>query len=97
MADELRTGRLLRRWRREGRGADDGDQPRPRGRAVLNRPVADDAIGASTLRDGRHWEQHGFGAWAVEVVAMRSSSRATSSAGRSRARRSSCSPPAPNP
>ncbi len=65
--DELRTGRLLlRRWRPEDEGAMAAINRDPEVAEFLNRPVDESAVnGFHALMVG-HWEEHGFGPYAVE-------------------------------
>jgi RimJ/RimL family protein N-acetyltransferase len=69
MASELRTGRLLlRRWRPEDEAPMAAVNRDPEVARYLNRPVDDAAVRDFHGAMVDHWEQHGFGAWAVEVV-----------------------------
>jgi RimJ/RimL family protein N-acetyltransferase len=68
MASELRTRRLvLRRWApayAEPMAAINGD---PEVARYLNRPIDEAAIRGFQALVERHWKEHGFGWWGVEV------------------------------
>ena len=69
MTDALRTDRLLlRRWRPEDEAPMAAINRDPEVARFLNRPVDEAAVRAFHGAMVGHWEQHGFGAWAVEVV-----------------------------
>jgi RimJ/RimL family protein N-acetyltransferase len=68
MASELQTDRLvLRRWRAEDEAPMAVINRDPEVARYLNRPVDDAAVrGFHALIEG-HWQEHGFGPWAVEI------------------------------
>jgi RimJ/RimL family protein N-acetyltransferase len=69
VGDELRTPRLrLRRWRRDDTAVMAAINRDPEVTRFLNRDTSSDAIAAFLPRVEAHWEQHGFGFWAVELL-----------------------------
>src|SRR3954453_7507724 len=69
MACEVRTERLLlRRWRPDDEGPMAAINRDPEGTRFLNRPVDEASVEGFHGAMGAHWEQHGFGPWAVEVA-----------------------------
>jgi RimJ/RimL family protein N-acetyltransferase len=65
--DELRTGRLLlRRWRPEDEAPMAAINRDPEVAEFLNRPVDEAAVAAFHGLMVGHWEEHGFGPYAVE-------------------------------
>src|SRR6476661_1092271 len=69
MASEVRTARLLlRRWRPEDATPMAAINRDPEVTRFLYRPVDDATVRGFHGAMVAHWEQHGFGAWAVEVA-----------------------------
>jgi RimJ/RimL family protein N-acetyltransferase len=69
-AKQLETARLvLRRWRPEDEAAMAAINADPEVTRYLNRPVDAAATAAFYARVMEHWEEHGFGFWAVELRA----------------------------
>jgi RimJ/RimL family protein N-acetyltransferase len=69
MTTELRTERLLlRRWRAEDEAPMIAVNRDPEVARYLNRPVDEPAVRGFHGFIHDHWEQHGFGPWAVEVA-----------------------------
>jgi len=67
--DELRTERvLLRRWRAEDEREMARINREPEVARYLNRPVDEGAIAGFYAVICAHWEQHGFGPWALESL-----------------------------
>jgi RimJ/RimL family protein N-acetyltransferase len=67
--DELRTERLrLRRWRPEDEAEMTRINQEPEVGRYLNRPVDPPAVAAFHGLVVRHWQEHGFGRWAVESL-----------------------------
>jgi RimJ/RimL family protein N-acetyltransferase len=65
--DELRTPRLLlRRWRAEDQPAMAQINRDPEVRRYLNRPVDEAAVAAFFGQIVGHWDEHGYGPWALE-------------------------------
>src|SRR3954452_21421120 len=69
MASEVRTERLLlRRWRPEDEAPMAAIDRDPEVTRCLNRPVDEASVQGFHGAMLAHWEEHGFGAWAVEVA-----------------------------
>jgi RimJ/RimL family protein N-acetyltransferase len=69
MASEVRTERLLlRRWRPADEAPMAAINRDPEVTRFLNRPVDEASVQAFHDAMVAHWEEHGFGAWAVEVA-----------------------------
>jgi RimJ/RimL family protein N-acetyltransferase len=67
--NELRTARLLlRRWRDEDEAAMAQINRDPEVGRYLNRPVDASAVAAFFAQIVGHWEEHGYGPWALESV-----------------------------
>jgi RimJ/RimL family protein N-acetyltransferase len=67
MRDELLTPRLrLRRWRPEDEAPMAAVNRDPEVARYLNRPVDDAAVAAFYADAAAHWDQHGFGFYALE-------------------------------
>ena len=67
VADELITPRLrLRRWRAQDEAPMAAINRDPEVTRYLNRPVDDAAVAAFFGLVAAHWEEHGFGFWALE-------------------------------
>lgn len=67
--EELRTERLLlRRWRSDDEFAMARINRDPEVGRYLNRPVDEPAIAAFYGLVGEHWDSHGFGPWALELL-----------------------------
>jgi RimJ/RimL family protein N-acetyltransferase len=67
--DELRTERvLLRRWRAEDEREMARINREPEVARYLNRPVDEVVIAGFFAAICGHWQQHGFGPWAVESL-----------------------------
>lgn len=65
---ELRTERLLlRRWRAEDEAPMAAINRDPEVARYLNRPIAEAALAGFHTFVVEHWEEHGFGPWAVEA------------------------------
>jgi RimJ/RimL family protein N-acetyltransferase len=68
MSDEITTARLrLRRWRPEDEQPMAAINRDPAVTEFLNRPVDEQAVAAFLGRVNEHWEQHGFGFYALEL------------------------------
>jgi RimJ/RimL family protein N-acetyltransferase len=67
--DQLRTGRLLlRQWRDEDQAAMAQINRNPEVSRYLNRPADEPAVAAFLGQVIGHWEQHGYGPWALESL-----------------------------
>jgi RimJ/RimL family protein N-acetyltransferase len=67
--NELRTARLrLRRWRDEDEAAMAQINRDPEVSRYLNRPVDASAVAAFFGQIVGHWEEHGYGPWALESL-----------------------------
>jgi RimJ/RimL family protein N-acetyltransferase len=65
--EELRTPRLrLHRWREEDWAPMAAINSHPEVTPLLNRRMDPEAVATFPERTTRHWEEHGFGHWAVE-------------------------------
>jgi RimJ/RimL family protein N-acetyltransferase len=67
-ADALRTPRLLlRRWRPDDEEPMVAINRDPEVTEFLNRPVDEAATAAFLAKTFAHWDEHGFGHWAIEA------------------------------
>jgi RimJ/RimL family protein N-acetyltransferase len=67
--DQLRTARLLlRRWRDEDEAPMAEINRDPEVSQYLNRPADESAVAAFFGQIVGHWEQHGYGPWALESL-----------------------------